>query len=293
MAKQIRVLVFGAHPDDCEFMAGGLAALYVKHGHVVKFVSLTNGDTGHFAMGGGALARRREAEAKAAGKVLGIEYEVIDLHNGELTPAVENRKVVIRLIRLFKPDLVLTHSPDDYHPDHRYTSTLVQDSAYIVTVPMNLPLTPHLLYNPYYGYIFGSPTRSPSFRPEIFIPCDEVIEKKLRMIFCHESQVLEWMPYNQNALEWVPKGKPRQRKWLDKMYRVRLARFADHYRDLLVAQYGEKIGKKVRYAEGIQVSPFGASMDAKAVARLFPFLPKGTVTLPEAVSRRRWTMPRK
>ena len=293
MAKQVRVLIFGAHPDDCDFMSGGLAALYVKHGHVVKFVSVTNGDTGHFNQGGGALARRRQAEAKASGKVLDIEYEVIDLHNGELTPSVENRKVIIRLIRLFKPDLVLTHSPDDYHPDHRCTSTLVQDSAYVVTVPMNLPLTPHLMHNPYYGYIFGTPTRSPSYWPDIIIPCDEVIEKKLRMIFCHESQVLEWMPYNQNALHEVPQGKAAQRKWLDRMYRTRLARFADHYRDLLVAQYGEKIGKKVRYAEGIQISPFGASMDAKAVAKVFPFLPKGTVTIPEAGSRSRWTMAKK
>src|ERR1035437_10608486 len=105
MAKQVRFLMIGAHPDDCEFMSGGLAALYVKHGHVVKFASMTNGDTGHFNQGGGALARRREAEAQASAKVLRIEYDVNDQHCGELMPTLENRKLVIRLIRLFKPDL--------------------------------------------------------------------------------------------------------------------------------------------------------------------------------------------
>ena len=104
MAKKIRLLVIGAHPDDCDIAAGGLAALYVKHGHAVQFVSMTNGDTGHHRMGG-----------------------------GELMPTLEARRDLVRIIREFKPDLVLSHSPDDYHPDHRYTSVLVQDSAYSAT----------------------------------------------------------------------------------------------------------------------------------------------------------------
>lgn len=292
MAKQVRVLVIGAHPDDCDFMAGGLAALYVKHGHVVKFISMTNGDTGHYNQGGGALARRRAAEAAAAGKVLGIEYEVVDHHCGELMPTLENRKMVIRMIRLFQPDLVLTHSPDDYHPDHRYTCQLVQDSAYSVTVPMQVPLTPHLRYNPYYGYVFGTPTKSLSFRPDILIPIDDVVDKKVKMLKVHESQVLEWMPYNRNAAHEVPKAPAARRKWLHQWTITRLDKFANHYRALLVAQYGQA-GQKVRYAEGIQICPFGASVDAQAIARLFPFLPKGTVTVPEAVSRERWVFGKK
>jgi len=287
MAGKVRVLVFGAHPDDCEFMAGGLAALCVKHGHAVKFVSMTNGDTGHFNQGGGALARRRAAEAQASAKVLGIDYDVIDHHCGELMPTLENRKVVIRLIRLFKPDLVLTHTPDDYHPDHRYTSVLVQDSAYSVTVPMQVPLTPHLSHNPYYGYIFGTPTRSLSFRPDILIPIDSVIDRKVKMLLCHESQFVEWIPFNMNILHKVPKGKAAQKKWLTRNHLERLGRFANVYRNLLVAQYGEALGRKVKYAEGIQVSPFGSSVHAQAVQTLFPFLPKGTVTLPELISRDR------
>jgi N-acetylglucosamine malate deacetylase 1 len=274
MSKQVRVLVLGAHPDDCEFMAGGLAALYVKHGHVVKFVSMTNGDTGHFSQGGGALARRREAESKASGRVLGIEYDVIDQHSGELLPTLENRKLVIRLIRLFRPDLVLTHTPDDYHPDHRYTCALVQDSAYSVTVPMQVPLTPHLSRNPYYGYIFGTPTKGESFRPDIIVPIDDVWGRKLKMMLCHESQFAEWGPYNNNCLNKVPKGKADRKKWLMANHAECFGQFAAHYRDLLVAQYGEAAGRRVKFAEGVQACPFGETMGASAVARLFPFLPE-------------------
>jgi LmbE family N-acetylglucosaminyl deacetylase len=71
--KSINVIVFGAHPDDCDADAGGTAILFAKMGHNVKFVSLTNGDAGHYAMGGGELAKIRIAEAQEAGKRFGVE----------------------------------------------------------------------------------------------------------------------------------------------------------------------------------------------------------------------------
>ena len=125
----LKIIVFGAHPDDCDIKAGGIAIKYANLGHEVKFVSVTNGDAGHHEIGGVELARRRRAEAQAAGAVAGIEYHVIDNHDGELEPTLENRKKIIRLIRNYTPDLILTHRPNDYHPDHRYTSILVQDSG--------------------------------------------------------------------------------------------------------------------------------------------------------------------
>ena len=146
--EQNRLLVFGAHPDDCDIKAGGLAALYAQKGHRVKFVSVTNGDAGHHQMGGEPLAKRRNAEAQAAAKVLGIEYELLDNHDGHLEPTLENRFKVIQQIRQFRPDLVMTHRPNDYHPDHRYTSVLVQDAAYMVTVPNVCGLALALDYNP-------------------------------------------------------------------------------------------------------------------------------------------------
>src|SRR5262245_14363130 len=148
----LRLLIIGAHPDDADYYAGGTAALYRAAGQVVKMVSLTNGDAGHQTLRGPELARRRKAEAAAAGAVIGASYDVLDDPDGELQPTLENRRQVIRLIRTFRPDLLLTHRPNDYHPDHRYTSLLVQDAAYMVTVPAVCPDTPHLSANPVIAY---------------------------------------------------------------------------------------------------------------------------------------------
>src|SRR5438552_19045429 len=122
--EPLRLLIIGAHPDDADYAAGGTAALYWAAGHTVQMVSLTNGDAGHHLMPGPELARRRRAEAAAAGAVIGASYDLLDNHDGRLLPTLENRLAVIRLIRSFRPDLVLTHRPNDYHPDHLYTSQL-------------------------------------------------------------------------------------------------------------------------------------------------------------------------
>ena len=129
--KPVNVIVFGAHPDDCDIEAGGTAILFAKMGCNVKFVSLTNGDAGHYAMGGGELAKVRIAEAHEAGRRFGVEYEVLDNHDGELMPTLENRLKIIRAIRKWNADVVIAPRPNDYHPDHRYTGILIQDAAYM------------------------------------------------------------------------------------------------------------------------------------------------------------------
>ena len=110
-AGKIRVIAFGAHPDDCDIRAGGTAALFARMGHAVKFVAVTNGDAGHQSQGGGALAKRRRAEAMESAKRLGIEYEVLDNHDGELLPTLEVRQQVIRRIRQWNADIVLAPRP--------------------------------------------------------------------------------------------------------------------------------------------------------------------------------------
>src|SRR4051794_35085993 len=132
---KLRILCFGAHPDDCELRVGGVALLWAAQGHHVKFVSVTNGDIGHWREAGGPLARRRKAEVERAARILGITTEVLDIHDGELLPTLENRRTITRLIREWKADVVMSHRPNDYHPDHRYTGILVQDSAFMVAVP--------------------------------------------------------------------------------------------------------------------------------------------------------------
>ena len=122
----LHVIIIGAHPDDVDLKAGGIAAKYVALGHKVRLVSMTNGDAGHFEMSGSPLAKRRKDEARRAGEVIGSEYIVLDNHDGELMPTLETRRQVIRLIREFQADMVFTHRSNDYHPDHRYTGVLVQ-----------------------------------------------------------------------------------------------------------------------------------------------------------------------
>ena len=127
--KKLRIICFGAHPDDAEYKSGGTAALWAKQGHEVKLVSVTNGDIGHWAMSGGALAKRRTAESAKVAERLGVTSQVLDIHDGELMPTLENRRTITRLIREWNADIVISHRPWDYHPDHRYVGVLVQDAG--------------------------------------------------------------------------------------------------------------------------------------------------------------------
>jgi LmbE family N-acetylglucosaminyl deacetylase len=149
---KLRIIAFGAHPDDCDQKAGGTAARWAALGHHVKFVAVTNGDAGHQSEGGGALANRRRKEAQEAGRRLGVEYETLDNHDGQLIPSVDVREQVIRKIRQWNADVVLAPRPNDYHPDHRYTGVLIQDAAYLVVVPNITPDTPPLKKNPLFLY---------------------------------------------------------------------------------------------------------------------------------------------
>lgn len=272
----LRILAFGAHPDDCDSRLGGLAIKYARAGHRVKFVSVTNGDTGHHEMGGGPLARRRYEEAQRAAQVAGIEYQVLDIHNGQLLPTLENRWLLVQIIRAFEPDLVVTHRPNDYHPDHRYTSQLVQDAAYTVTIPNVAALTPHLRANPVIAYMSDSFQRPYPFSPDVAVGIDDVIETKIDMLDCHASQFYEWLPYNRGVPDQVPEGAAERREWLFGQRAPSYARVADQYRHLLLKWYGPERGAQIRYAEALEVCEYGAPLAEGEVPVLFPFFGDGT-----------------
>ena len=269
--QPLRLLVFGAHPDDCEFTAGGLAALYAQQGHQVMFVSLTNGDSGHHVMGGAALARRRRDEAAASAQVIGITSHILDNHDGELLPTLDHRREIIGLIRSFQPNLVLTPRPWDYHPDHRYTAQLVQDAAYMITVPNVLAFHEHLARNPVIAYVSDTFQRPYPFAPDVVVPIDTVVEQKVDMLDQHVSQVYEWLPYNGGYADEVPDDPQERRAWLRQYLDARMRRDANRYRDLLIAELGAEAGQKVQYAEAFEVSEYGAPLTNEARARLFPF----------------------
>jgi LmbE family N-acetylglucosaminyl deacetylase len=212
--SKLHVIAFGAHPDDCDNKAGGLAAKYAAAGHLVKFVSVTNGDAGHYEQGGGALAKRRRAEAEEAGRRIGITYEVLDNHDGELLPTLEVRRQIVREIREWHADIVLAPRPNDYHPDHRYTGMLVQDASYIVTVPDLVTDTPALKKNPVFLYFSDRFRRPQPFHADIVVSIDDVFEKKVGMLDAHVSQMYEWLPWHDGRLAEVPKSPEARREWL-------------------------------------------------------------------------------
>jgi LmbE family N-acetylglucosaminyl deacetylase len=269
MKDPLRLLILGAHPDDADYHAGGLAALYRRMGHVVKMVSLTNGDAGHHLLRGPELAARRRAEAAAAGRVIGAEYEVLDIPDGELMPTLANRRRVIGLIRAFRPDLVLTHHPNDYHPDHRYTSQLVQDAAYLLTVPAIVPEVPHLARDPVIAYLAGEALKTWQFQPTVAVCLDHVLDDVVDMLDCHRSQFYEWLPYNGGYAEQVPADDAGRRDWLAGRVGARLRGWAERCQDILRGRYAPDPRGPVQYAEAFEACQYGAPLDEAARRRLF------------------------
>ena len=269
---KLNIIAFGAHPDDCDQGAGGIAAKYAALGHHVRFVSVTNGDAGHQTEGGGALAARRRAEAQEAGRRIGIEYVVLDNHDGELLPTLKPREEIIRQIRQWKADLVLAPRPNDYHPDHRYTGVLVQDAAYMVVVPNIAPDTPALQKNPVFMYFQDGFQKPNPFSPDVAVSVDDVIDKKVDMMDAHVSQMYEWLPWVAGNLQSVPKAAAERRRWLKE---TGTREPTPAVRASLVKWYGPENGKAVRYAEAFEICEYGARPDEALILKLFPFLPKG------------------
>lgn len=269
MNEKLRITVFGAHPDDCDITAGGVAALWAQGGHHVRFVSVTNGDAGHQTMAGTALANRRREEAQAAGRVLGVEYLVLDNHDGELLPTLENRREIIRLIREQRPHLVLGPRPNDYHPDHRYTATLVQDAAYMVTVPNIVSVAPHLQSNPVIMYTTDRFQKPYPFTPDVVVDINAVVEKKIEAMACHVSQFFEWLPFNGGYLNEVPSGEEERRAWFRTRMEERLSHDADRFRSHLYERYDLERGARVKFAEAFELCEYGAPLPSDA-RQLFP-----------------------
>lgn len=269
--EPLRVIAFGAHPDDCDQGAGGLAALLAQMGHKVKFVSVTNGDAGHQSMGGGALAKRRRAEAQEAGRRLGIEYDVLDNHDGELQPTLEVRLQIIRKIRQWNADVVISPRPNDYHPDHRNTGILLQDAAYMVVVPNVAPDTPPLRKNPVFMHFQDRFQKPQPFRPDIAIDITSVFEKKLDGLDAHESQMYEWLPWVAGNLDQVPAGKAERRAWLGKS---RNRPITPAIKAALEKWYGKERAEKIKYAEAFEIGEYGSQPDEATLRRLFPMVGK-------------------
>lgn len=268
--SELKIIAFGAHPDDCDFGAGGVAAKYAALGHKVRFVSVTNGDAGHQSQRGAGLAARRRAELTEAGRRIGIEYITLNCHDGELLPTLQAREQVIRQMRLWNADIVIAPRSNDYHPDHRYTGILIQDAAYMVTVPNICADTPALRKNPVFLYFQDHFQKPAPFAPAVAVAIDDVLEKKLDMLDAHVSQVYEWLPWHDGFLDQVPRDPKSRRDWLR---RYLPAEIAPPVREALLRWYGPEKAKSIQCAEAFEVCEYGSQPSESDLKRLFPFLP--------------------
>ena len=271
---KLRIMVFGAHPDDCELSAGGTASKWAAQGHHVKFVSCTNGDIGHWRMAGGPLARRRAAEVKKCAGILGNRVEVLDIHDGELMVTMENRRLICRLIRDWQADIVISHRPNDYHPDHRYVGVLVMDAAYMVTVPHFCPDIPHLQKNPVFLFSEDDFKRPNSFTADIVVGIDDVIDKKLAAVEALESQFYEGgcnggphlIPDPSDTTAVAKRKKQVRDEWAGMFFAT-----ANRFRDALGQYYGKERAGKFKFAEAFEICEYGRKPDQEEMKRLFPF----------------------
>jgi N-acetylglucosamine malate deacetylase 1 len=266
--EKLHIIIIGAHPDDPDEV-GGTAYKWAKAGHDVLMVSLTNGDAGHQTMDSETLAKVRREEARKAGEVIGVRYITLDNHDGQLMPTYENRLQVIKLIREQKADIVIFPRPYDYHPDHRYTGTLVLDAAYMVTVPKILPEVPFLKKNPVFLYTYDEFVHPEPFKADVCIDIDDVIEKKIDMYHQHTSQMYEWLPFNRGVLDQVPATEKERRAWLGKTWEGRSN--AEPFRDKLIEHYGKEKGSKVKFCEAFQDSGYGTRLTKENIKHYFPF----------------------
>jgi len=266
----LRIVAMGAHPDDAEQKFGGTAALFAAQGAKVKLLALTNGDVGHFAQAGGPLAQRRKAEVEACHKTLGVDTEVLDIHDGELMPDLETRRKVANVIRDYQADIVLSHRPYDYHPDHRAVGPLANDTAVLVVAPFFSPFTPPTKRNPIYLYYSDSFTHPYPFDPIIAVGFDDVAQKKWDCIGAMPSQFGDADSWQARYRDNVPADDAGRKAFLLDMVKQRIADVANQYRDLLVKLYGAQKGRAIKYAEAFELNQYGTAATADELKKVFP-----------------------
>ncbi len=272
MTTAKKFLVFGAHPDDPDLMFGGTAIKLIKAGHQVKFVSMTNGDAGHFAMNPQELAKRRYDEAQASAKIAGLyEYQILDIHDGNLELSLENRKKIVKIIREFNPDIVLSHRTNDYHPDHRATGQLVQDASYLIRVPLYCPETPIPENWPIFAYCWDTFRKPCPFQPDVIVKIDDVIETKFKMIDCHKSQFYEWLPWDLGIKDFdcSKMTLSKIKDWIDKNWFCENRRQVELYYDKVKEIYKDETDN-IKYVESFEISEYGRIPSNQEIKELFP-----------------------
>jgi LmbE family N-acetylglucosaminyl deacetylase len=269
-AEPIRVIIFGAHPDDCEYTTGGIAALYTQMGHRVKYVSMTNGNKGHHLMTSAELAARRAREAQEVARILGVAYEIMNNDDGELLPTLANRFAVIRMICDWEADIVITHRPNDYHPDHRYAAAIVQDAAFMIGVPLMVPGGRPMRKPVVFLYMPDGFQKPNPFSPDIVVDITSVAEKKADALCANVSQFYEWGPWIEGYE--LPADPAQWRQYLGNMF-LELNK-VEKFKKAASKWYSSAQMKNIRYVEAFEICEYGHRPGKEEIKRLFPMLPR-------------------
>ena len=268
--RPLRIVALGAHPDDAELKFAGTAAMFAAKGAKVKLIALTNGDVGHFAQAGGPLAQRRKAEVEACHKILGVDTEVFDIHDGELMADLPTRRMLGNAIREYQADIVLSHRPYDYHPDHRAVGQLANDTAVVVAAPFFAPYTPPTPRNPVYLYYSDAFTHPYPFDPILAVGIDSVAQKKWDCISALPSQFGDADSWQARYRPNIPTDEAGRKTALLEIVKQQNVDVANKHRDLLVKLYGDQKGRAFKYAEAFELNQYGTAVTADDLKKVFP-----------------------
>ena len=255
--RKMRVLSIGAHPDDADTSAGGLLNKLKRKGWEIRMLSVTDGSAGtyHKEQGGQELALRRRAEAAASGALLGCRYDVLDHPDGRLEVTLAIREELIRYIRGFPPDLIITNRLNDYHADHRNTAQLVQDASFLLTVPCICPDVPYMEHMPVVLYWHDSFKKPYPCQGDVIVPIDDTWENIVQHASCHACQYFDWMywPDNLDRLEWTREQQVAHlRDRFDKLF----ARFRREYDAEVRAKFGAE-ADTIQHVEVFEIREYG------------------------------------
>ncbi|MCU0521283.1 MAG: PIG-L family deacetylase [Anaerolineae bacterium] len=259
----MNIIVIVAHPDEGEIYVGGTSYLLSRLGHRVKFLSLTNGDAGHYSMAPEALAIERRHEAMNAKAVLGLaDYEILAYHDQHLDNTAVVRRQVLDRIREWDADIVFSYYPiDGGHIDNMCAGRIVRDAVPALGM---IPMPVCLYVRDYFTVGF-------SYIPDIAIPIDRVWDTKLRACACHKSQVCDAIPYGLGILDEVRSDPDRQRAVIyDNTYAF--TRKTPPIALTLRKWFGPARAKTVKYVEAFEIAEFGRQVNDREVMQLFPML---------------------
>lgn len=197
----MNILFLGAHPDDLEILCGGTIASYAAASHEVWMAVATNGNAGSPTLDKAQTSALRHSEALAASQRLGAAGLIwLDEDDELLFDDQRTRLKFVDAIRQAKADIVITHNPQDYHPDHTASSKLTTDARILSAVRLIETAHPPLAKAPELFYMDS--IAGINFTPQYYVDITETFAIKMEALRCHDSQNA-WLKkiFNQELLD--------------------------------------------------------------------------------------------